>query len=492
MLVRFVAPFFFSSWFLLSSPVVSSPLPPFYPAKNASVIIIGAGVTGIIAARTLAQRGVSDFLIVEGREEIGGRLQDIQFGTNSVTLELGANWIHGTQEGEGPANPIWLLAQNCQLDTRNVEYDLSTHTFEFFQYPHIYADVHAATYDYSGLRMARNQEDMSARTGLSLSKWRPHTPQERAVEYLLFDQEYSQTPDESSWFASAWGSNYTYDATQGGFGGGIAMSVDQRGFKTFLSTEAETFLRPDQILYNSVVKQIEYTNLGVEVQLNSGEALFADHVLVTVSLGVLQNDEVTFVPELPSWKEDAIHAMTMGIYTKIFFQFSRKFWFDTAAALYADHERGRYPVWQSLDHIEFLPNSGILMVTVTNDFSERIESMTDEEVREEVLSIMRIMFPEADIPAPLAFFFPRWSQDPLFRGSYSNWPVSFSTERQNALRAPVDRKVWFAGEATSRKYFGYLHGAYFEGQKAGLAIAECVQGGCNTSDHYGEPDQIIM
>lgn len=52
--------------------------------------------------------------------------------------------------------------------------------------------------------MARNQEDMSARTGLSLSKWRPHTPQERAVEYLLFDQEYSQTPDESSWFASAW------------------------------------------------------------------------------------------------------------------------------------------------------------------------------------------------------------------------------------------------------------------------------------------------
>lgn len=82
--------------------------------------------------------------------------------------------------------------------------------------------------------------------------------------------------------------------------------------------------------------------------------------------------------------------------------------------------------------------------------------MTDEEVREEVLSIMRIMFPEADIPAPLAFFFPRWSQNPLFRGSYSNWPVSFSTERQNALRAPVDRKVWFAGEATSRKYFGKL------------------------------------
>jgi len=38
---------------------------------------------------------------------------------------------------------------------------------------------------------------------------------------------------------------------------------------------------------------------------------------------------------------------------------------ETQMGLYADHERGRYPVWQSLDHPNFFPGSGILFVTVT-------------------------------------------------------------------------------------------------------------------------------
>jgi len=34
-------------------------------------------------------------------------------------------------------------------------------------------------------------------------------------------------------------------------------------------------------------------------------------------------------------------------------------------AIYADKERGRYPIWQSLDHVDFLPGSGLVFVTVT-------------------------------------------------------------------------------------------------------------------------------
>lgn len=56
--------------------------------------------------------------------------------------------------------------------------------------------------------------------------------------------------------------------------------------------------------------------------------LEADYVLCTFSVGVLQNDDVVFEPELPAWKEEAIQSMTMGTYTKIFFQFEHKFWFD--------------------------------------------------------------------------------------------------------------------------------------------------------------------
>ena len=63
------------------------------------------------------------------------------------------------------------------------------------------------------------------------------------------------------------------------------------------------------------------------------------------------------------------------------------------------------------------------------------------------------MFPDVTIPEPTEFFFPRWSSDPLYRGSYSNWPPTLTSRHHANLRAPLGR-LWFAGEALSEKYFG--------------------------------------
>jgi polyamine oxidase len=122
--------------------------------------------------------------------------------------------------------------------------------------------------------------------------------------------------------------------------------------------------------------------------------------------------------------------------------------------LYADEERGRYPVWQSLDHVGFFPDSGIVFVTVTGDYSIRIEKLPDSQVQAEVMSVLRAMFPKASIPDPEAFYFYRWHSDPLFRGSYSNWPPSFYSQHHDNLRASLDGRLWFSGEALSQKYFG--------------------------------------
>lgn len=100
-------------------------------------------------------------------------------------------------------------------------------------------------------------------------------------------------------------------------------------------------------------------------------------------------------------------------------------------ALYADSERGRYPVWQSLDHNNFFPGSGIIFVTVTGDYSLRIESLPDERVQDEVLGVMRTMFPNTTMPEPIDFAFAHWDSDPLYRGSYSNWPSSFVTQHHD-------------------------------------------------------------
>lgn len=126
-------------------------------------------------------------------------------------------------------------------------------------------------------------------------------------------------------------------------------------------------------------------------------------------------------------------------------------------ALYADKERGRYPVWQSLDHVNFLPGSGIVFVTVTGDYSVRVEALSDSQVKDEVLGVLQAMYPKLKIPEPTDFYFPRWHSDPLFRGSYSNWPASFFGEQSENLRANVGR-LFFAGEATSEKYYGGCSG----------------------------------
>jgi len=86
-------------------------------APDTQVLILGGGVAGIIAARTLATQGITDFLIVEARDELGGRMRSTAFGApnRQLTVELGANWIQGTR-GNGPANPIFELALKHNLD----------------------------------------------------------------------------------------------------------------------------------------------------------------------------------------------------------------------------------------------------------------------------------------------------------------------------------------------------------------------------------------
>jgi polyamine oxidase len=73
------------------------------------VAILGGGMSGTMAAKTLARANISDFLIVEARPELGGRIMNTEFA--GKTVELGAGWIEGLENNEtGQINPIWDLA----------------------------------------------------------------------------------------------------------------------------------------------------------------------------------------------------------------------------------------------------------------------------------------------------------------------------------------------------------------------------------------------
>ncbi|KAI9821058.1 MAG: hypothetical protein M1827_003791 [Pycnora praestabilis] len=452
--------------------------------QKTSVAILGAGTAGITAAQALSNQSVTDFLIVEYNGDIGGRVAHTSFGVpnNSYTVELGANWVQGIVTPGGPQNPIWTLALLANLTNTYSNYS-SIETFnasgatDYTDLIDDFEDAYSTLEQDAGDILSMNLQDRSVRAGLRLAGWSParNDMEAQAVEWWEWDWEYSYTPDESS---EEWGI-INYNTTFYQYSDANNYVFDRRGFNQFIKTEAATFLAANdsRLLLNTIVTNITYSDNSVTVYNADGSCIEADYAICTFSLGVLQNDVVTFDPPLPYWKQEGLATFQMGTYTKIFLQFppDQVFWnTSTQFFLYADPlERGYYPVYQSLDGPGFLEGSGILFVTVVEDQSYRVEQQTDEETQTQVMAVLRSMFGNDTVPDPIAFMYPRWSEEPWAYGSYSNWPPGTTLEMHQNLRANVGN-LFFAGEATSTEYYGFLHGAYFEGQDVGHAIASAV------------------
>jgi polyamine oxidase len=261
---------------------------------------------------------------------------------------------------------------------------------------------------------------------------------------------------------------------------------DERGFNTIIKGEASEFMNctedydcsgDDRLLLNTIVKNVTYNDSGVTVHNKDGSCISAEYAICTFSLGVLQNEAVAFHPAFPAWKERALATFQMGTYTKIFMQFppDQVFWnTSTQFFLYADPAtRGYYPVFQSLDGPGFLEGSGILFVTVVYEQSYTVEAQDPEITKQQVLAVLRKMYGPENVPLPTAFMYPKWSLEPWTYGSYSNWPAGTTLEMHQNLRANLGR-LYFAGEATSPEWYGFLQGAYYEGMRAAEAVVGCL------------------
>ncbi|KAF2032882.1 amine oxidase [Setomelanomma holmii] len=459
--------------------------------RQTKVAIIGGGIAGVTAAQALANQSVTNFLILEYNDDIGGRVHNTKLGSDEngkpYTVELGANWIQGLGVEDGPENPVWTFSKQVNLTSPYSDFS-SILTYDSTGYNN-YSDIIDEFEEYwaifeqdAGTILSENLQDRSFRAGLWQSGWRPkQDAQKKAVEWWMWDWETSQTPEESSFVFGITGYNLTYYR----FSEDNDFSVDQRGFNAWLKGQAAQFLKANdtRVLFNTVVTGIQYSDTGVTITNEDGSCVEADYAINTVSLGVLQNDVIQFTPELPDWKQDGIATFTMGTYTKIFYQFNETFWpEDSQFFLYAHPTtRGYYPVWQSLSTPGFLEGSNIIFATVVDEQSYRVEAQDDEITKAEGLEVLRQMFPDVDIPEPIAFKYPRWTQTPWAYGSYSNWPTGTTLEMHQNLRANVGR-LYFAGEATSAEYFGFMHGAWFEGREAGEKIAGMITAECRNPE----------
>lgn len=160
--------------------------------RNATVLVLGGGISGIAAAKTLSDLGIKDFIILEGTDRIGGRMRKMSF--HNTTIELGANWIQGVK-----GNPIETLALKCglqgKLENRSfvIRNESGFNTTEKGKMTLLKHDEDIIDKMQTSRRKLKD-EDISARVGLRIANWLPSSPEEMASEYFEYDFEYAVPP----------------------------------------------------------------------------------------------------------------------------------------------------------------------------------------------------------------------------------------------------------------------------------------------------------
>ncbi|KAL7616418.1 hypothetical protein Lser_V15G03916 [Lactuca serriola] len=434
-------------------------------SNRCSVIIIGAGISGISAAKVLAKNGVEDILILEASDSIGGRIKKQNFG--NVTVELGAGWIAGV--GGKQSNPVWELAvqsglRTCFSDYSDARYNIYDRSGEIFP-SGLAGDTYKKAVE-SAMQKLRTDRDILLSADVSdipeLSTI-PETPIELAIDFILHDFEMAEVEPISTYVD---------------FGEREFLVADERGYEYLLYKMAEEFLftsdgkiLDNRLKLNTVVRELQHSRDGVTVITEDGYVYEANYVILSVSIGVLQSHLISFNPNLPRWKMEAIEKCDVMVYTKIFLKFPKKFWPCGPGKeffIYAHERRGYYTFWQHMENA--YPGSNILVVTLTNGESKRVESQSDHETMREAMEVLRNMF-GPDIPEASDILVPRWWNNRFQRGSYSNYPIYADSTMFENIKAPVGR-IFFTGEHTSERFSGYVHGGYLAGIDTGEALLE--------------------
>ncbi|KAJ4978426.1 hypothetical protein NE237_009206 [Protea cynaroides] len=456
-------------------------------SSPSSVIIIGAGMSGISAARTLHDAGIHDILILEATDRIGGRVRQIEIG--GYPVEKGANWVQGV--GGQKINPIWGIAQKIHLRnffTDVTDYNNFTTMNVFKQNGGVYPrDVVKTAVEIAkrgtefGFNISESlkdsSEDMSVLTAQRLYRHVPTDALEMVIDFYYYDFEDSEPPRVTSLknteprrFEIDFGEDQYFVADRRGYASVVRYTATQ-----FLSSKNGIITDP-RLKLNKVVRAINYSKNAVTVQTEDGSVYHAKAAMVSASLGVLQSNLIEFKPDLPSWKTLAIYEFSMTVFGKIFLKFPYKFWPTgpgTQYFLYAHERRGYYPIWKHFED-EF-PGSNILMIIITDDEARRIERQTDAETEAETMEALRKMF-GSHIPNPTDIFVARWWSNRFFKGSFSNWPAGVEQYHFDNLQKPVG-PIYFTGEHTSEKYSAYVHGAYLAGIDSAEALIKCLKKG---------------
>jgi monoamine oxidase len=460
------------------------------------VLIIGAGAAGLAAARDLAVAG-RKVVVLEARDRIGGRIFTYKDPSETIPIELGAEFVHGKSP------ELWQVAKRAHLEL----YEISRRHLYFENGQLSESPSFRAAIESLNDSMKASGVDQSLKDFLATLPDDEETQRAKAMVVRYVEGFHAARIDRI-------GIHGLIKANEGAdsIAGDRAFRFLDGYSALAQALRAEAESHGAKIRLNTTVKEVLWSDDRVEVVCGagSGKSSFAgSRAIITLPLGVLQTSrgqpaEVRFTPELPDKKQRAIEHLQMGHVLRIALSFRERFWetlkiwdqevepVKFADAGFVHYSELPLPTWWTqlpirapvlVGWVAGPKADGISRGGPSHDVDQKPESNSGHLphtggealgslVRDQAIHSLAKLFGLSHeyIRARLmAVYFHDWQDDPFSRGAYAYVPVD-GLDDQIALSQPVGGTLFFAGEATSIGHIGTVHGAIMSGQRAASEI----------------------
>jgi monoamine oxidase len=442
-------------------------------ARERSVVVIGAGVSGLAAACKLAAAGFT-VTIVEARDRIGGRCFTLH-DSSGFPIELGAEFIHGRpSEILEPLQKANVAITEVDGDPWCVQ-DGTLHRCEFFsQVESILDKMDNAEPDESFLGFLENHfqnptndrslDDAKRRALGYVSGFNAADPALVGVHWLVEGMRAEERIDGHRAFRS------------------------KNGYTDLVEIFRRQLAGHDvKIHTGTIVKRVMWKPGNVEIATHDkpGSAKFvASCALITVPLAVLQAPvedlgAIEFVPSLLKEKASALTKLEMGKVIRVVLRFRERFWDSITPAgdrnsnlsdmsfLFSQDEY--FPTWWTTMPAKFPIITGWAPFRSGERLSGQSQDFVTQRSLQTLGGLLKINPHKLEQMLDVSHFHD-WQTDPFARGAYS-YGKAGSDGAQATLAAPVAETLFVAGEATDTSgHNGTVHGAIASGHRAAEEI----------------------
>ncbi len=446
-------------------------------AEAADVLVVGAGLAGLVAARDLTAAGRS-VLVLEARDRVGGRIVNEEIGAGKI-VEMGGQWAGPTQDR------LLQLAADLQIATFPT-YDTGRKVLHFNGKrgtytgtiprinPLVLADVGRAQARLEALaRKVPTDAPWTAAgaeklDGQTFETWARRNTASRSARMLLTlgaEAVFAAEPGDLSllhvlFYSHSGGSFQRLIDTTGGaqqdrFVGGSALIAER------LAAELGSVVR-----LSAPVSRIEAGSENVTATTPAGQF---DGRQVIVTVPPLLAGRIEYAPGLPSWREQLTQRTPMGSVIKCQVIYDEPFWRRDGLCGQATGDGAGSRV--VFDNSPPDGSPGVLLAFLEGDEARSLGREPVAVRRQAVLdSLVRYFGPKAGNPE--RYLERDWQQEKWSGGCYGTlFGPNVWTRYGHALRQPVGPIHW-AGTETATVWAGYMEGAIRSGAAAAQAVLE--------------------